>query len=242
MARFHSAVEYGMYLGMDTASFVAHVPLFEGLPAVQIERLSSIATQSTFMRGRTIFSEGEEADGFYVVMRGRVKIFKVSSGGKEQVLHVVGFQEPFGEVPVFAGGRFPAHAEALDDTVALFFPRPAFVRLIENDPSLAMNMLALLSRRLRQFAGLIEGLSLKEVPGRLAAYLVYLSDRSGGDAAVELDISKALLANILGTIPATLSRILAKMASEGLITVRGRKITLRDRKRLEELSSGTGGL
>jgi CRP/FNR family transcriptional regulator len=227
---------------MDTGSFIAHVPLFEGLPATQIERLSSIAVQATFKRGRTIFSEGEEADGFYIVMRGRVKIFKVSSEGKEQVLHLVDFQEPFGEVPVFTGGRFPAHAQALDDTVAVFFSRPAFVRLIENDPPLAMNMLALLSRRLRQFAGLIESLSLKEVPGRLAAYLVYLSDRSGGAAAIELDISKALLANVLGTIPETVSRILAKMASEGLIAVEGRKIALRDRKRLEDLSSGAGGL
>ncbi len=231
-----------MYLEMDTASFLAYVPLFEGLPAGQIERLSSIAVQSTFKRGRTIFSEGEEADGFYVVMRGRVKIFKVSSEGKEQVLHLVEFQEPFGEVPVFTGGRFPAHAQALDDTVAVFFPRPAFVRLIENDPSLAMNMLALLSRRLRQFAGLIESLSLKEVPGRLAAYLVYLSDRAGGAPTIELDISKALLANVLGTIPETVSRILAKMASEGLIAVRGRNIVLRDRKKLEDLSSGAGGL
>lgn len=231
-----------MYCDMDIASFIAHVPLFDGLPAAQIERLSSVAAQSTFKRGRAIFSEGDEADGFYIVMQGRVKIFKVSSEGKEQVLHFVDFQEPFGEVPVFTGGRFPAHAQALDDTTVLFFPRAAFVRLIENDPSLAMNMLALLSRRLRQFAGLIEGLSLKEVPGRLAAYLVYLSDRSGGDTTVELDISKTLLANVLGTIPETLSRILAKMASEGLIAVKGRKMVLRDRKRLEDLSSGTGGL
>lgn len=242
MPQFPSALLYGIYLEMDIAAFIAHVPLFEGLPAAQFERLSSIAVQSTFRRGRTIFSEGEEADGFYVVMRGRVKIFKVSGEGKEQVLHLVEFQEPFGEVPVFAGGRFPAHAQALEDTVTVFFPRPAFVRLIENDPSMAMNMLALLSRRLRQFAGLVEGLSLKEVPGRLAAYLVYLSDRSEGASTIELDISKTLLANVLGTIPETLSRILAKMATEGIIAVKGRTITLRDRKRLEELSSGGGGL
>jgi CRP/FNR family transcriptional regulator len=103
-------------------------------------------------------------------------------------------------------------------------------------------MLALLSARLRQFAGLIEGLSLKEVPGRLASYLIYLSDRVGGGALLELDIPKTLLANLLGTIPETLSRILARMTAKGLLDVEGRKITLRDRKRLEALSSGSATL
>ena len=103
-------------------------------------------------------------------------------------------------------------------------------------------MLALLSARLSQFAGLIEALSLKEVPGRLASYLVYLSDRAGGGPVLELDIPKALLANLLGTIPETLSRILARMTAEGLLDVDGRKITLRDRKRLEDVSSGSATL
>jgi CRP/FNR family transcriptional regulator len=101
-----------------------------------------------------------------------------------------------------------------------------------------MNMLAVLASRLRQFAGIIEGLSLKEVPGRLASYLVYLSEREGGSHVLELDIPKGLLANLLGTIPETLSRILARMTAEGLIGVEGRRITLLDRKKLEDLSSG----
>lgn len=109
------------------------------------------------------------------------------------------------------------------------------MELIKSDPSLAMNMLAVLSRRLRQFANLIEELSLKEVPGRLASYLLYLMERSSGDHTLELDIPKTLLANLLGTIPETISRTLARMAADGLIRVAGRKITILDRKRLEEL-------
>ncbi|OPY68906.1 MAG: cAMP receptor protein [Syntrophorhabdaceae bacterium PtaU1.Bin034] len=223
---------------MDIISFLDSVPLFKGLPPDQLGRLAGIAAYRTVKRGETVFSEGEEANGFYLTVRGRVKVFKLSPDGKEQILHIIGFQEPFGEVPVFSGGRFPANAQAIEDALLIFLPRPAFVKLIETDPSLAMNMLALLSRRLRQFTGLIEGLSLKEVPARLASYLIYLSDRTKKETLIELDIPKTLLANVLGTIPETLSRILSRMAADGLIEVEGRKIKLLDRDKMERLSSG----
>jgi CRP/FNR family transcriptional regulator, dissimilatory nitrate respiration regulator len=220
---------------LDIASFIANVPLFKGLPQEQIGELGRIAVTRSVNRGETIFSEGEDATGFYVAVRGRVKIFKVSPEGKEQILHIMGFQEPFGEVPVFSGGHFPASAQAIEEALLVFFPRLAFVELIKSDPSLAMNMLAVLSKRLRQFANLIEELSLKEVPGRLASYLIYLSERSGTGDIVELDIPKTLLAHFLGTIPETISRTLARMTADGLIQVEGRRIRLVDRKRLEEL-------
>jgi CRP/FNR family transcriptional regulator, dissimilatory nitrate respiration regulator len=226
----------------DIISFIDNVPLFKGLPSEQLDKLARITTLRDVKRGELVFSEGDEANGFYVVIRGRVKVYKLSPEGKEQVLHIMGFPEPFGEVPVFTGGRFPANVQALEESLLLFFSRSAFVELLKSDPSLAMNMLAVLSARLQQFTGLIESLSLKEVPGRLASYLIYLSDRTGGSPVLELDIPKALLANLLGTIPETLSRILARMTGEGLLDVEGRKITLRDRKRLEEISSGSGGL
>ncbi len=223
---------------MDILSFLANVPLFKGLPEDQLGRIAGIALAREYRRGEIVFSEFDAANGFYVPMRGRIKIFKLSSEGKEHVLHIMGFQEPFGEAAVFSGGRFPAHAQALEESLLIFFPAPAFVDLTRRDPTLAMNMLALLSRRLKEFAGLVEQLSLKEVPGRLASYLIYVSDRAEGAALIELDIPKTLLANVLGTIPETVSRVLGKMASEGIIEVEGRRIGLLERKKLEELSQG----
>jgi CRP/FNR family transcriptional regulator, dissimilatory nitrate respiration regulator len=225
-------------MATNILSFISNVPLFKGLPDVQLERLALIAASRPLKKGTIVFSEGAEADGFYVIVRGRVKIFKLSPDGKEQVLHIVDSFEPFGEVPVFSGGRFPANAQTIEDALLVFFPRSAFVDLIRTDPSLALNMLAILSRRLMQFASLIEGLSLKEVPHRLASYLLYLNERSLGSNVVELDIPKTLLANVLGTIPETVSRVLGKMTSEGIIDVDGRRITVLDRQRLQTLSSG----
>jgi CRP/FNR family transcriptional regulator len=218
-------------------TFIEKTPLFNGLPEKQLEELSHIATNSLFKRGETIFSEGDDANGFYVLRSGRVKIFKLSFEGKEQTLHIIVPGEPFGEVPVFTGETFPAHAEALEESRTIFFSKKAFMELIKKDPSIALNMLAILSRRLKQFTRLVENLSLKEVPQRLASYFLFVSSRENEDV-VELDMAKGQLASILGTIPETLSRILSKMVNQDLVRVQGRTIKLIDKKGLEEVVTG----
>ena len=204
----------------------------------QIERLAGIVEIRKYARGQTIFTEGEKAEGFYVLKTGRLKIFKLSLEGKEQILHIFGPGEPFGEVAVFTGSQYPAHAEALEASEALFFPRQKFVDLVMKDPSLSMNMLAVLSKRLKYFTQLVENLSLKEVPQRLAAYILVLADAKETGDSVELDIAKGQLASLLGTIPETLSRILNKMTTQGYIEVEGRHIRLVDRQSLENLAMG----
>ncbi|MDO8784806.1 MAG: Crp/Fnr family transcriptional regulator [Syntrophales bacterium] len=224
---------------MDIIDQIAAIPLFEGLPGDQHKNLAAIVMKHGFNRGHLIFSEGDEGNGFYVVVSGRVKIFKLSPEGKEQILHIFGPGEPFGEAPVFAGQQFPAYAEAIEDSRVLFFPRNSFVDLIKKTPSLALNMLAVLSARLRKFTMLVEELSLKEVPGRLATYLLYLGGREDEDDDLVLDISKSQLASLLGTIPETLSRILARMIKEGFVHSDGsRRIRILDREALEELARG----
>ena len=221
---------------MDLATIISAVLLFKGLPENQIREIAGIAVDTRFKKGDVIFSEGDDGDGFYLIVTGLVKIFKASPEGKQQRLHIFGPGEPFGEVPVFTGRQFPASSEAIADSRLIFFPRSAFVDLITANPSLSLNMLAVLSMRLRQFTVQIENLSLKEVPGRLAAYLLYLADEQGREDRVTLSISKGHLASLLGTIPETLSRIFAKMNSQGLIEVKDRNITLMNRKNLEELA------
>ena len=153
-------------------------------------------------------------------------------------MHIFGPGQPFAEVPVFEGSLYPANAETMDQSRLFFFPKKAFVNLIHENPSLAMNMLASLSQRLKQFSNLIESLSLKEVPGRLASYLLYLSDRHGSIDEFELDIAKSQLASFLGTIPETLSRIFSKMGGNGLVRINGPQVIILDRTRLEDLAEG----
>jgi CRP/FNR family transcriptional regulator len=225
---------------MEIVKHLAAIPLFEGLPTEQLEDLATILVDQIFRRGQTIFTEGDDATGFYVGITGRVKIFKLSFEGKEQILHIFGPGEPFGEVPVFTGQHFPANAEAMEESRIFFFPRESFIGLIKNNPSIALNMLAVLSLRLRRFTHLIDDLSLKEVPGRLSAYLLYLSEQDEGTSDLELSITKTQLASLLGTIPETLSRIFGKLSKEGLIELDGPRIRILDRPGLKDLAE-TGG-
>lgn len=95
---------------MDLAGHIAALPPFEGLPKDQLDDLARILVEEDYGQGQTIFSQGDEWAGFYVVGSGRVKIYKLSPEGKEQILHIFRPREPFGELAVFAGRRFPAHA------------------------------------------------------------------------------------------------------------------------------------
>ena len=219
---------------------IGKIPLFEGLPENHLEGLARIVVDRKFSAGKTVFFEGQEGTGFYVVISGRVKIYKLSSDGKEQIFHIFGPGEPFGEIALFEDRKFPAYAETLEKSRILFFPRASFLNLIKKDPSLAMNMLGVLSQRLRRFTSLIEDLSLREVPGRLAAYFLYLSQRNHASDDLALDISKGQLASLLGTIPETLSRILTRMIKAGYVQEDARHIIrISDRKGLQELAEGT---
>jgi len=218
------------------SSIISSAPLFKGLPQIQLEKIEKIAVKKDLEKGELIFSENDEGDGFYIVALGRVKIYKVSLEGKEQILHIFGRGEPFGEVPVFSGSAFPANAQAIEKCSLIFFPRDAFVQFISKNIPIVLNMLSMLSMRLRQFTIQIENLSLKEVPGRLAGYLLLLAEEQQDEDIIQLNISKGQLASLLGTIPETLSRIFSKMNNRKLIEVEGRSIKILDSDGLEDLA------
>lgn len=222
---------------MDLFQAASRVTLFEGLPEAQIRALAAIAVLRKVQRGRDIFHHGDPAEGFYAVAAGKVKIYRANPAGKEQIIHVFGPGESFGEIAVFERGSFPASATALEDSELLFLPRKAFSEAIRKDPELAMNMMALLSARLRLLVRKVEEVSLKEVPARLAAYLLELRREQKSDT-VRLDIPKGQIALSLGTIQETLSRTLKKLAESGIIDMQGRTLALSDVAALERLAAG----
>ncbi|MBM4277544.1 MAG: Crp/Fnr family transcriptional regulator [Deltaproteobacteria bacterium] len=217
-------------------------PLFAGLKDDDLRIVRAIATLKQVGKKEILFSEGEEARGFYVVLSGKVKLYKISPEGKEQILHVVSAPDSFAEAALFREETYPAFAEPLSDSQLLFIPKRGFIQLIEKNPQLSINMIVSLSHYLRRFASLIEELSLKEVSSRIAKYLLDLSMKSSKEGKdpreVELDLSKTQLASKLGTISETFSRTLAKMKAKGIIDVKRDKILVLNREALEELSSG----
>jgi len=217
-------------------------PLFAGLKEEDLKRIRAIASLRQIEKREVLFSDGEETKGFYVILSGRVKLFKVSPEGKEQILHIVSAPDAFAEAALFLEGTYPAFAEAMTDCQLLYFPKRDFIQLIEKNPQLSINMIVTLSHYLKRFASLIEELSLKEVSSRIAKYIIDLSMKSSKEGKspkeVELDLSKTQLALKLGTISETLSRTLAKMRAKKIIDVRKNKIIILNREALEELASG----
>ncbi len=235
-------------LNSDLADWLQTTLIFQGLSRSQVHQLCQITQPQTWQKDELIFKQGIPATGFFVVKTGRVKVFKVSPIGKEQILNIFEHGDNFAEVAALDGQAFPASAAALDRVELIFFPRQVFLELLRQDPDIAINMLISLSQHSRHLVSVIEDLSFKDVPQRLAAYLLNLStvssqkssDRSKSLDLVMLDLTKTQLAAALGTIPSTLSRAFYRLSNEGMITVNGSQIEVLDRDRLKDMSQSLG--
>ncbi|MEJ2470309.1 MAG: Crp/Fnr family transcriptional regulator [Desulfuromonadales bacterium] len=222
---------------MNHRQILKNVPLFAGLAEDDLDALMNIVRIREHGRGELLFSEGEEAAGFYVVIDGKVKVYKLSPEGKERILHVIHPGGTFAEAAIFGEGLYPAYAEPLQTSRLIFLPKEAFLDLLRSNSRIAINMIAGLAKFLRQFANQIEDLTFKDVPSRLAHYLMDLS--RGTKDTVVLPISKSQLASNLGTVSETLSRTLRKLADDDLIAVSGKTVDILDFDRLEELADKT---
>jgi len=219
---------------MNITALLRNIPLFAGLGEADLAALQAIARVRECPRGELLFSDGERAEGFFVVLDGKVKVYKLSSEGKERILHIVHPGGTFAEAAIFGNGLYPACAEPLLPGKLLFLPKDGFLALLAGNGRIAINMIAGLSKFLRQFAQQIEELTFKDVPSRLARYLLELS--RGRAATVELPVSKSQLASNLGTVSETLSRTLRKLSDDDLIRVNGKRVEILDVDRLEELA------
>jgi len=225
----------GRLKASEIAGAARGAPLLSALNEAELGELLRVCVTRDLPAGAQVFAPSQQADRFYVILAGKVKIYKISPKGDEQILHLYGPGKTFGEAAMWAGMRYPAHAEVLVDSTLLVVTRSHLKDLIASNAEVAMDMLAGMSAKLREFNRLIEQLSLKEVPARLAYILLELPAKVGTNTVV-LKQTKRELAAQIGTIAETLSRALKKLKSAGLIEVSGREITILDADGLAELS------
>jgi CRP-like cAMP-binding protein len=214
--------------------------LFSGVGEADLEILAPMALSKAFPRQSVIFWEGNEAQGFYILIGGQAKLVKSSPDGKEYIIRLVGAGETFAEAAVFGDIPYPATAIALEDCQTLFFPKAPFLRHLEASPTLARNMLATLSKLMLHLTRQLEDLSLKEVSARLARYILERCQKTHGKIekgmTCELPTTKTHLAAYLGTISETLSRTLSRFKSLGVIEVDKGKITIIDPATLQNMA------
>jgi CRP-like cAMP-binding protein len=223
-------------LSQELTEFLGQTALLQNLSEQSLEQVASIGTLQSFQAGGLLFADGDECQGSFLILEGQVKVFKYAETGREQIMGMLGPGEYLAGVPAFDGRRYSANAVALDSLQVLFIPREPFLELLRRDPTLSFNLLTIFSHHLRRFAQLIETVSLKEVSGRIATYLLLLSHQAGNSEVVELAITKAQLAAFIGTVPETLSRVLQKMGRDGLLKLDGNTITILDFQELTALA------
>lgn len=208
--------------------------IFAGLTPAELDLLARPSVRKLYSAGEMLFAEGEPCNGLYVVSRGRVRIFKTSSSGREQVLSVEGPGATVAELPVFDGGPYPASTITLEETEIIFLSRRDLHSLCLENPAVALKMLAVVGARLRRLVGIIEELSFATVRQRLISTLLRYATAHGQKTpegvAFQLPASHQEMANEIGTVRELVSRNLTRLQSEGYLDVDGRKILIRDIK------------
>lgn len=205
--------------------------LFARLTDEEMGALASRVTRRRFERGAFLFEEGDPCAGLFLVVSGKIRIFKLSSSGREQVLAVEGPGSSFAELPVFDGGNYPASASALETSEILFISRKDFQDFCREHPDVALKVIAVVGSRLRRLVAIIEELSFATVRQRLIALILRLAQTgkaSKEGVRVELTKSHQDLAAELGTVRELISRNLSRLQAEGFLEVDGRKIIIKD--------------
>lgn len=224
---------------MDLSDVLAKTALFSGLSQPELKTLAARTVRKSLSAGELLFSEGEPCSGLHIVVRGKVRIFKTSVSGREQVLAVNVPGESVAELPVFDGGPYPASAVAIVDTEIAFISRRDFHAYCIEHPEVSLKVLSVVGARLRRLVGIIEELSFTTIRQRLISVLIKLAQSEGKKTErgieFQLPATHQELANELGTVRELISRNLMRLQAEGLLDVDARQIVIKDLKGLSDL-------
>lgn len=217
------------------------VPLFADLSGVELEFIANRAVPQHCTAGELIFTESEPCQGLFVVQSGQVKIFKTSSGGREQVILMAGQGSTIAELPVFDGGPYPASAAAVSDAALLAVRKDDVRQLCLEHPEVALKLLRVVGARLRRLVAMIEELSFTTVRQRLASLLVHEAESTGRKTTrgVEFNLpwTQQELAAQIGTVRELVSRNFSRFQATGVIHVEGRKVIVPNLEALKDETS-----
>ena len=217
--------------------------MLSSLSPSELQLLAARTVRKLFSAGELLFSEGEPCNGLHIIARGKVRIFKTSMSGREQVLAVNVPGESIAEIPVFDGGPYPASAVAIEDVEIAFISRRDFNAYCLEHPEVALKVLFRGRRAVARLVGIIEELSFTTIRQRLISALLKLAQSEGKKTErgieFQLPATHQELANQLGTVRELISRNLMRLQAEGLLDVDAREIVVKDMKGLSALLEAT---
>lgn len=196
-------------------------PLFNGLNASALRTLRARAIERRYASGQTLFIAGSAARGLFVILEGSVRVVR-SRAGRQHVIHLEGPGGTLGEVPVYAGGGYPATAIAAVDTRCAVLSKDTLAALIADDPRLAWRLLERLALRVRGLVESVDRLATQDVAMRLAAQILARVTTDDGRSIAALAGTQAELAEEVGTVREVVVRQLRVLLRAGVLRRIGR--------------------
>jgi CRP/FNR family transcriptional regulator, cyclic AMP receptor protein len=225
---------------MDKLKVLEGLPLFAGSSSEALQRVAERMVSRRLPRDAMLFREGEACHGLYVVGEGRVVVYQASRDGREYILDSVKPGQSLAELPLFDGGPYPASARAAEDSLLYFLSLADFQTLYRSNPEIADTLIRHLGQRMRRMVRLVERLSLKDVPARLAATLLdyaRAADALRNGATFSLPRTHYELAAELATSRESVTRAFARLRREGAIASEEGRVRIAD---LDRLRSAAG--
>lgn len=208
------------------ASALHGTSIFAGLSESDLLQIAGYSERRSLSKGEILFEEGQPVTGFYVVLKGLIKAYRVDESGREQVIHLIAEGQSFAEPAVAGLPGYPAHTCALEKSEVVLIRGPEFLAHLKVHSELGLRMLASLSRHLHELVSTIESYRLQDAEKRLLHWLISRCPSGEKSATVRLATSKGVLASELGTRQETLSRMLAKLRKAGILKVNGRDLVI----------------
>lgn len=205
--------------------------LLSGLTDAQLAHVREKSHIIDLEEGKTLFYQGDEVTCFYLVLSGRIKLFRVSPEGKEKVVDIVEKGDTFAEALMFMDHpNYPVNATALTASTVLGINSRHFKSMLRESVDTCFLLMGSMSARLRSLIQEIDTLSLNTGTVRIVSYLLR-NARKDSDC-FELNIAKSVIASRLSVKPETFSRILRNLHEQNILTINGRKVTIHDRQAL----------
>lgn len=227
----------------ESRSLLRKLSIFSRVSDDALEAVARRTVVRSLPRDRQLFRRGDPCQGLYVVVDGAVRVYRANSDGREQTIHLLGPGQPIAEVPLFDGGPYPASARAAEDSRVLYLPLDDFQWLYQHHPEIADSIIRELGRRLRRMVQLVEKISLRDVPSRVAMTLLEYTERHAADGEeIEFDLPRTQeeLAAELATTRESVARALASLRRSGVISQKGPKVRVLDVRQLESIAFSGG--
>jgi len=209
---------------------------FSDLPTDDLEVLSSHKSCITYKKGQNLFYEGTRPMGVFCINYGKVKVYKMGSNGKEQILFIAKPGDFLGYRSLLSEEFYGASATVLEQAAICFVPKSDFLTILNANPSFFQKLMKAVCHELGVMEDKLAQLAQKSVRERLAATIIMLKETYGmegeGSELIDIALSREDLANIVGTATETVIRLLSEFKSDGLIGLEGKKIKVLDAQRL----------